>query len=56
MPEGFLKKVENFNKLRPLTFDHSADPMDADNWLREVEKKLELTELTGEECVTMVAH
>jgi hypothetical protein len=31
MPEGFQKKVENFNKLRPLTFDHSADPMDADN-------------------------
>jgi hypothetical protein len=21
-PEGFQKKVENFNKLRPPTFDH----------------------------------
>jgi hypothetical protein len=31
MPEGFQKKVENFNKLQPPTFDHSADPMDADN-------------------------
>jgi hypothetical protein len=31
MPEGFQKKVENFNKLRPPTFDHSSDPMDADN-------------------------
>jgi hypothetical protein len=30
-PEGFQKMVENFNKLRPPTFDHSADPMDADN-------------------------
>jgi hypothetical protein len=30
--------------------------MDADNWLREIEKKLELTELTEEECVTMVVH
>jgi hypothetical protein len=29
--EGFQKKVENFNKLRPPTFDHSADPMDVDN-------------------------
>jgi hypothetical protein len=56
VPEGFRKKVENFNKLRPLTFDHSADPMDADNWLREIEKKLELTELTEEECLTVVAH
>jgi hypothetical protein len=55
-PEGFQKKVENFNKLRPPTFDHSADPMDADNWLREIEKKLESTELIEEECVTVVAH
>jgi hypothetical protein len=30
--------------------------MDADNWLRETEKKLELTELTKEECVTVAAH
>jgi hypothetical protein len=30
-PEGFQKKVSNFNKLRPPTFDHSADPMDVDN-------------------------
>jgi hypothetical protein len=56
VPEGFQKKLENFNKLRPPTFDHSADPMDADNWLREIEKKLELTELSEEECVTVAAH
>jgi hypothetical protein len=56
VPEGFQKKVENFNKLRPPTSDHSADPMDADNWLREIEKKLELTELTEEECMTVAAH
>jgi hypothetical protein len=31
LPEGFQKKVENFNKLRPPTFNHSADPVDADN-------------------------
>jgi hypothetical protein len=56
VPEGFQKKVENFNKLRPPTFDNSADPMDVDNWLREIEQKLDLTELTEEECVTMAAH
>jgi hypothetical protein len=56
VPEGFQKKVENFNKLRLTTFDHSADPMDVDNWPREIEKKLELTELTEEECVTVAAH
>jgi hypothetical protein len=30
--------------------------MDADNWLREIEKKMELTEPTEEECVTVVTH
>jgi hypothetical protein len=30
--------------------------MDVDNWLREIEKKQELTELTEEECVTVAAH
>jgi hypothetical protein len=30
--------------------------MDVDNWLREIEKKLELTELTEEECMTVAAH
>jgi hypothetical protein len=30
--------------------------MDADNWLREIEKKPELTELTEEECMTVAAH
>jgi hypothetical protein len=55
VPEGFQKKVKNFNKLRPPTFDQSTDPMDADNWMREIEKKLELTELK-EECMTMAAH
>jgi hypothetical protein len=30
--------------------------MDADNWLREIEKKLELTEPTEEECVTVAVH
>jgi hypothetical protein len=56
LPEGFQKKFENFNKLRLPTFDHSEGSMDADNWLREIEKKLELTESTEEECVTVAVH
>jgi hypothetical protein len=31
VPDGLQKKVENFKKLRLPTFDHSADPMDANN-------------------------
>jgi hypothetical protein len=55
-PEGFQKKVENINKMCLSTFGHSEDPMDVGNLLREIEKKLELTELTEEECVAVAVH
>ncbi|CAN6205626.1 unnamed protein product [Urochloa humidicola] len=54
--ETLSRKIESFHKLHPPTFDHSSDPMDADDWLREVEKKLDLTTCNDFECVTLAAH
>ena len=50
-PNDFQRKLEGFLKLRPPTFDNSADPMDAEDWLREIEKKLDMTTCSDEECV-----
>ena len=55
-PDNLQKKVEGFTKLRPLTFDNSDDPLDADSWLREIEKKLDLTKCSDEECMAVAAH
>ncbi|CAN6288518.1 unnamed protein product [Urochloa humidicola] len=54
--ETLSRKTESFHKLHPPTFDHSSDPLDADDWLREVEKKLDLTTCDDFECVTLATH
>jgi N-glycosylase/DNA lyase len=49
--------LEGFLKLRPPTFDTADDdPIAAEDWLREMEKKLDLTTCTNEECVGVAAH
>jgi hypothetical protein len=51
------RKLEGFLKLRPPTFDTADDdPIAVEDWLREMEKKLDLTTCTNEECVGMATH
>jgi hypothetical protein len=35
----------------PPTFSHSSDPLDADDWLNTVTKKLEIVQCTDREMV-----
>ena len=56
-PNDFQRKLEGFLKLRPPMFDCADDdPIAAEDWLREIEKKLDLTTCTDEECVGVAAH
>ena len=49
--------MEGFLKLRPPTFDSSeSDPVVVEDWLREIEKKMNLTTCSDEECVGVTAH
>ena len=49
--------MEGFLKLRPPTFDSSDnDPITAEDWLREMEKNLDLTTCSDEECIGVIAH
>jgi hypothetical protein len=49
--------LEGFLKLRPPTFDYADDdPITTEDWLWEIEKKLDLTTCTNEECVGVAAH
>ena len=49
--------MEGFLKLRPPTFDSSDDdPIAAEDWLCEMEKKLDLTTCFDEECFGVIAH
>jgi hypothetical protein len=42
--------------LKAPTIGHSDKPLNADDWLRKIETKLDLTVYTGEECVAITAH
>jgi hypothetical protein len=33
-------KLGEFQRTKPMTFSHSIEPMDADDWLKTIEKKL----------------
>jgi hypothetical protein len=42
--------------LKAPTISYSDKPLDADDWLRVTETKLDLTVCTGKECVAIAAH
>ena len=55
--DDYQRKLEGFLKVRLPTFDGSDnDPMVAEDWLREIEKKLDLMTCTDEECVGIAAY
>jgi hypothetical protein len=56
-PNDFQRKLEGFLKLRPPTFDTADnDAIATEDWLHEMEKKLDLTTCTDEECVEVTTH
>ncbi|WVZ52790.1 hypothetical protein U9M48_003812 [Paspalum notatum var. saurae] len=54
--ESLTQKIEGFIKLRAPTFDYTDDPIEAEDWLRKIEKKLDLTTCIDEECVALAVH
>jgi hypothetical protein len=54
--EDLTRKIERFIRLKAPTFSYSDDTLEADDWLRVIETKLDLTVCSDEECVTIAAH
>jgi hypothetical protein len=52
-PQSWLGE---FLRTRPITFSHAKDPMEAEDWLKGVEKKLVITQCTDRKKVLFVAH
>jgi hypothetical protein len=40
-------KHGEFQRTKPLTFSQSIEPMDADDWLKTIEKKLQVIQCTN---------
>jgi HPt (histidine-containing phosphotransfer) domain-containing protein len=45
-----------FLRTHPTTFSQAKDPMDAEDWLKGVEKKLVIAQCTDREKVLFAAH
>jgi hypothetical protein len=54
--EDLMKKIEMFIRLKAPMFSYLNDPLDADDWLRVIETKLDLTVCSNEECVSIASH
>ena len=48
--------IGEFQKTKPPTFSTAANPLEADDWLRDIEQKLETVGCTDPEKVRYAAH
>jgi hypothetical protein len=55
-PPPHQSRLAEFLRTRPTTFSQAKDPMDAEDWLKGVEKKLVIAQCTDHEKVLFVAH
>ena len=49
-------KLSDFQRTKPPSFSQAIDPLDADDWLRTMEKKLEVAQTDEEDKVPFVTH
>jgi hypothetical protein len=55
-PPPHQSQLAEFLRTRPTTFSQAKDPMDAEYWLKGVEKKLMIAQYTDREKVIFAAH
>jgi hypothetical protein len=49
-------RLGDFQRTKPPTFSHVVEPMDADDWLKSVEKKLQVVQCNNHEKVMLTSH
>jgi hypothetical protein len=55
-PPPHQSRLAEFLRTHPTTFSQAKDPMDAEDWLKGVQKKLVITQCTDREKVLFAAH
>jgi hypothetical protein len=55
-PPPHQSRLAEFLRTCPTTFSQAKDPMDAEDWLKGVEKKLVIAQCTDREKVLFAAH
>jgi hypothetical protein len=55
-PPLLRDKLGDFQRTKPPIFSYAVEPMDADDWLKSVEKKLQVVQCNNREKVLLVSH
>ena len=53
---GHHSKLSDFQRTKPPSFSQAIDPLDADDWLQTMEKKLEIARTEEGDKVPFAAH
>jgi hypothetical protein len=56
LPPPSRVRLGDFKNTKPLTFSHVVEPMDADDWLKSIEKKLQVVQCNNHEKVLLASH
>jgi hypothetical protein len=49
-------RLGDFQPTKPPIFSYALEPMDADDWLKSVEKKLQVVQCNNREKVMLASH
>jgi hypothetical protein len=49
-------RLGDFQCTKPPTFSHAMEPMDANDWLKSIEKKLQVVHRNNREKVLLASH
>jgi hypothetical protein len=49
-------RLGDFQHTKPPTFSHVVEPMDADDWLKSIEKMLQVVQCNNCERVLLASH
>jgi hypothetical protein len=55
-PPPLRDRLGDFQRTKPPTFSYVVEPMDADNWLKSIEKKLQVVQCNNHEKVLLASH
>jgi hypothetical protein len=55
-PSLLRDRLGDFQRTKPPTFSYTMEPMDADDWLKFVEKKLQVVQCNNHEKVLLASH
>jgi hypothetical protein len=55
-PPSSRDRLGDFQRTKPPTFSQAVEPMDADDWLKAVEKKLQVVKYNNHENMLLASH